>query len=244
MGEPESPTIGIRAYGLKGCLILLKTKSCQNCVLTIPLCRGGRDEATVENRVEIGRRTPPHAPSRAGEETAHPHRRAPRVTRVFFTRMGWPDPNTSWPDPRSRPGWVWRHPDIIMTLVYIVSTQSSYMSVSSQHAMSSSRHQTRRHCGTHLPRHQTWAELSWAEPSWAEPSHELREKILCSGVYVQPDLRLNLGRSSGQNCFDQILAVWNAIWTISDLFPANLIVPDAMVRSDHWDLRLKMAVVN
>jgi hypothetical protein len=49
----ESPIIGIRAYGLKGCLILLKNESCQNYVLTIPLCRGGRDEATVENRVEI-----------------------------------------------------------------------------------------------------------------------------------------------------------------------------------------------
>jgi hypothetical protein len=87
MGEPDSPTIGIRAHGLKGCLILLKNESCQNCVLTIPLCRGRRDEATVENRVEIGRRKRPHAPSRAGEETAHAHRRAPRVTRVFFTRM-------------------------------------------------------------------------------------------------------------------------------------------------------------
>jgi hypothetical protein len=51
MGEPETPTIGIRADGLKGCLILLKNESFQNCVLTIPLCRGGRDEATVENRV-------------------------------------------------------------------------------------------------------------------------------------------------------------------------------------------------
>jgi hypothetical protein len=70
-GEPESPTIGIRAHGLKGCLILLKNESCQNCVLTIPLRRGGRDEATIENRVAIGRRKPPHAPSRAGEETAH-----------------------------------------------------------------------------------------------------------------------------------------------------------------------------
>ena len=62
---------------------LLKTESCQNGILTIPLCRGGRDEATGENRVEIERRKRGHAPSRAGEGTA----RAPRVTRVFFTRM-------------------------------------------------------------------------------------------------------------------------------------------------------------
>jgi hypothetical protein len=100
------------------------------------------------------------------------------------------------------------------------------VSMHSQHAMSASSRQTRQHNGTHLPRHQPRAEPSWAEP---------KDKILCSGVYVQPDLILNLGRSSCQNCFDQILAVWNAIWTISDLFPTNLIVPDAMVRSNHWD---------
>ena len=88
MGEPESPTIGIRADGLKWCLILLKNENCQNYVLTIPLCRGGRDEVTVENRVEIGRQKRPYAPSRAGEVTARAHRRTPRVPRVFFARMG------------------------------------------------------------------------------------------------------------------------------------------------------------
>ena len=41
----------------------LKNESCQNCVLTIPLCRGGRDEATGANGIEIGRRTWPHVPS-------------------------------------------------------------------------------------------------------------------------------------------------------------------------------------
>jgi len=56
-GAGNSPTIGIRAHGLKGCLILLKNKSCQTGVLTIPLYRGGRDEATGENSVKIGRRT-------------------------------------------------------------------------------------------------------------------------------------------------------------------------------------------
>jgi len=116
IGELESPTIGIRAHGLKGCLILLKNESCQNCVLIIPLCRGGRDEATVENRVEIGRLKPPHALSRAGEETAHAHRRAPRVTRVFFTRMTRPEYQMT------RPMWLtriwmtsaWRNYDISM----------------------------------------------------------------------------------------------------------------------------------
>jgi hypothetical protein len=51
------------------------------------MCRGGRDEATVENRIEIARRKRPHAPSRDGEETAPAHRRATRVTRVFFARL-------------------------------------------------------------------------------------------------------------------------------------------------------------
>jgi hypothetical protein len=72
----EFPNNWYQSTWFKGCLILLKNESCHNCVLIIPLCRGGRDEATVENRVEIGRRKPPHA-----------HRRAPRVTRVFFTWM-------------------------------------------------------------------------------------------------------------------------------------------------------------
>jgi len=56
-GCRNSPTIGIRAHGLKGCLILLKNESCHNCVLTIPLCKGGRDEAIGKNGVKIGRRT-------------------------------------------------------------------------------------------------------------------------------------------------------------------------------------------
>jgi hypothetical protein len=43
---------------------LFKNKSCQNYVLTIPLCRGGRDEATGEKGVEIGRRNHPRAPAR------------------------------------------------------------------------------------------------------------------------------------------------------------------------------------
>ena len=65
------PTIGIRADGLKGCLILLKNESCQNYVLNIPLCRGGRDEATGENGVEIERQKRPHTPSHAGEVAGH-----------------------------------------------------------------------------------------------------------------------------------------------------------------------------
>ena len=97
----------------------------------------------------------------------------------------------------------------------------------SQHAMSEPRQQVRPTCN-----------VISREPSQVEPSligAEPRDRILCSRVYVQSDLRLNLSRSSGQNCFDQILAVWNAMWTISDLFPANLIVSNAMVRSDYWD---------
>ena len=99
----------------------------------------------------------------------------------------------------------------------------------SQHVMSATSQLTRQHSGTHQPQ----AEPSRAKRSRAEPRAEGR--IQCSWSYVQPDLRLNLSRSSGQNCFDQILAVWNAIWTIADLFPANLIILDAMVWFDRWD---------
>jgi len=252
MGVTESLTIGIRAHGLKGCLILLKNESCQNCVLTIPLCRGGRDEATGKNGVKIGRRTWSHSPSLSGRAFAHARRRAPRVPRVFFARMGWPNPNTSWPDPHGWLGYEWRQHDIIVMSACTVGMPGMTsawcncdVSMHSRHARSldtsSTSQQTRQQSGTHLPHHQPRAEPSRFE---AEPSREPRDKFLCSRVYVQPDLRLNLGRSSGQNCFDQILAVWNAIWTIADLFPANLIIPNAMVRSDRWDLRPKMAVVN
>ena len=87
MGVPEFPNNWYQSTWFKGCLILLKNESCQNCVLTIPLCRGGRDEATVENRVEIGRRKPLHAPERrlptrtdarhASHASSSPERRLP-----------------------------------------------------------------------------------------------------------------------------------------------------------------------
>ena len=67
---------------------LLKNKSCHNCVLTIPSCREGRDEATGENSVKIGRRKWPHSPSLSGKASAHTHRPAPCAPHGFFTRMG------------------------------------------------------------------------------------------------------------------------------------------------------------
>ena len=161
----------------------------------------------------------------------------PRAPRVFFTRMSWPDPNTSWPDPCEQQTWI-------VTTSWTAAMNRSMQMMASPWCNDDIRIELtsqlpRHHIGTHLTRHQPRAK-----PSWAEPSREPRDRILCSRVYVQPDLRLNLSRWSGQNCFDQILAVWSAIWTIQDMFPANLIIPDAMVRSDRWDSRPKMAVVN
>jgi len=154
---------------------LLKNESCQNYVLTIPLCRGGRDEATGKNGVKIGRRTWPHSPSLSGRASAHARRRAPRV---FFTRMGWPDPNTSWPDPCDWPGYGWRQRDIIVMsacTVGMLGMTSAWckcdVSMHSRHAMSSATsstsQQTRQQSGTHLPHHQPRAEPSWAELRWA-----------------------------------------------------------------------------
>ena len=143
---------------------------------------------------------------------------------------------------------AWCNCDIIMYSSMTMMTSAwcnGDVNMYSRHAMSSATsstgQQTRQQRGTHLPHHQPRAEPRRAE---LEPSCEPRDRIQCSRSYVQPGLRLNLSRASCQNCFDQILAVWNAIWTISDLFPANLIVPDAMVRSDRWDMRPKMTVVN
>jgi hypothetical protein len=180
MGEPESPTIGIRADGLSGVWFLLKNESSQNGVLTIPLCRGGRDEATGENGVKIGRRTWPHSSSLSGRASAHARTRAPRV---FFTRMGWPNPNTSWPDPHGWPGYEWRQHDIIVMSACTVGMPGMTsawckcdVSMHSRHAMSvatsSTSQQTRQQNGTHLPRHQLRAEPRRAELSRAalEPS--------------------------------------------------------------------------
>jgi hypothetical protein len=101
----ESPTIGIRAHGIKGCLILLKNEICQNCVFTIQLCRGGRDQATVENDVEIGRRNRHHAASRAGEVAGHASHASSSPGWADPTRI--PDGPTHMPDPDKD--------DIIMT---------------------------------------------------------------------------------------------------------------------------------
>jgi hypothetical protein len=192
-------------------------------------------------------RTRHHAPARR-----LPTRTDARHASHESSPPGWADPTRIPDDPTYVPDP--EKDDVIMTPVYTVSmhvsAQSSGTSASSQHAMSS---YSQQHINVQsLDTSSLWVPpatspaASRVEPSrvGAEPSREPRDKIMCSRVYVQPDLRLNLGRSSGQNCFDQILAVWNAIWMISDLFPANLIIPDAMVRSDHWDLRPKMAVVN
>ena len=145
IGEPESPTIGISAHGLKGCLILLKNKSCQNCVLTIPLCRGGRDEATVENRVEIGHRK---HPNRRGY-CPRAQMRATRHTRLLrpdgLTRIPY-DP-THVPDRIRMTSSLCKH-DVIMH---------------NQHARAATSQQS----GTHLPRHQPRAELRRAELSRA-----------------------------------------------------------------------------
>jgi hypothetical protein len=162
---------------------LLKNESCHNCVLTIPLCRGGRDEATGKNHVEIGRKKRPYASSRVGGVAGHAHRRAPRVKR--HTRLLHPDGLT-------RPEYQLTRPTC--------QTRIRMMSSWRQHA------QLACHCSVQS------ADMSaqWDPPRHVtrrEPSHEPRDRIQCSGSYVQPDLRLNLGRSSGQNCFDQVLAV-------------------------------------
>jgi hypothetical protein len=97
-GSRNPLTIGIRAHGLKGCLILLKNESCQNYVLTTSLCRGERDEATVENRVEIGRRKRPHAPTRL-----LPTRTDARHASHASSSPGWADPTRIPDDPTHVP---------------------------------------------------------------------------------------------------------------------------------------------
>jgi hypothetical protein len=141
---------------------------------------------------------------------------APRMPHVFFAQMGWPDPTR--PEYQlTRPMWLTR---IMMMssscncgvnmhscMTRMTSTWCNCdVSMHSRHAMSAPSHLTCQHNGTHPPHHQPRAEL--------ESSHELRYRIQCSWSYMQLDLRLNLGRLLGQNCFDQSLDVGNVMWTI------------------------------
>ena len=129
----------------------------------------------------------------------------------------------------TRPTW--------MTWMRMTSSWYNYgISMHSWHAMSSTSQLTCHQCRSRQPRLQA---ANWAKPIGAELSCKLKVMIQCSWSYVQPDLRLNMGCSSGHNCFEQILFVRNAIWMILDLFPANLIIPDVMVWFDYWDLDRK-----
>ena len=133
---------------------LLKNKSCQNCVLTIPLCRGGRDEATGENGVKIGRRK---TAARAGEETAQ-------------------------------------------SACHVSASQQTRQRKSADTSATVNRHIIDQSADT---------SAKWDPPATSlvasraelEPSREPRDRIQCSWFYMQPDLRLNLSRWSGQNCF-------------------------------------------
>jgi len=74
-----------------------KNKSCQNCVLTIPLCRGGRDEATGETASKSKVKNGPtrhHAPARwlaTGTDARHASHAS--------SSPGWADPTRIPVDP-------------------------------------------------------------------------------------------------------------------------------------------------
>jgi hypothetical protein len=188
MGEPELPNNWYQSTWFKGVFDFAQYESCQNCVLTIPLCRGGRDETTGENGVKIGLRTWPHSPSLSGKASAHARRHAPRF---FFAQMGWPDPHV-WP------GYEWRQHDIIVMSACTVGMSGMTsawckcdVSMHSRHAMSAvtslTSQQTRQHSGTHRPRHQPRAEPRQAELSRAEPSRGIRfcaAESTCNRIWV------------------------------------------------------------
>ena len=176
---------------------MLKNESFQNYVLTIPLCTGGRDEATGENGVEIGRRKRPHAPSLSGEVAGHAHRCASRVTRVFFTRRAdptrMPDDPTHVPDPDKddvimtsacRVGMPCQHPVIRHVSVQSSDTSSQWDPPATSSVVSRAE----------LSR----AEWSGAEPSRAEPRADEEDSVqrslratgseIESGPLIRPEL--------------------------------------------------------
>jgi len=125
----ESPTIGIRASsGLKCCLIFARNWKLSKLCLTIPLCRGERDEATGENNVKIRRLTWPHAPTRWLSKRAD----APHAS----SSPGWPNPT-----------WI------PVDLTHVSDPDKDDVSMHRWHAMSVPSQMTRQHSGTHMPRH-------------------------------------------------------------------------------------------
>jgi hypothetical protein len=151
---------------------LPKNKSCQNSVLTIPLCRGGRDEHTGENGAEIERHTCPHTPSRASEAFAYAHRRAP----LDATRLLHPD-GLTWPKYQiNRPMWLTR---IRMTSAW----HNCDVSIPGWHAMSATSQLTRHRSRTHQPRHQPQADLSRAKPRWSRGIGSSVADPMCNRIW-------------------------------------------------------------
>jgi len=135
-------------------------------------------------------------PAYADEVAIHARRRAPRV---FFARMGRPNPNTSWPDPCDWPGyWYWwlQHDVFVMSSCTV--------------------------------------GMLWMTSAWCKHDVSMHNWHAMSAKWDPHAMSSAASRS------DWILAVWNTIWMISDLFLANLIVPDAMVWSDCWDWDQKL----
>jgi hypothetical protein len=138
---------------------------------------------------------------------------------IVLTRQrdGWPRAQTCathhtrllHPDGLTRPECQTTRPTCQTRIRMMSSWRKHDTSMHSWHAMSTSSQQTRhRPVSRHVSKVGPTCHVISREPSLAElsravlePSREPRDTILCSGVYVQPDLRLNLGRSSGQNCF-------------------------------------------
>jgi hypothetical protein len=180
---------------------LLKNENCQNGVFTIPLWRGRRDTTLVKTAQN----------SDVGHGYTHRRGGYPRApTRA--TRLLRPNGLTRPEYQLTQPTWL--------TCMMMTSAWCNYGVI--------------MHCGMPCQRPVSWHVSTMGptnhvisrEPAGLsrvefELSREPRDRIECRWSYVQPVLKLNLGYSSSQNCFEQILAIWNAIWMILDLFPAN-----------------------
>jgi hypothetical protein len=107
------------------------------------------------------------------------------------------------PDGLTRPEYQTARPTCQTRIRMTLSWRKHGASMHSWHTMSASSQLTRKHCGTHLPRHQpraelSWAKLSWAKLSWAEPRVEGEDSVqrslratgseIESGPFIRPEL--------------------------------------------------------
>jgi len=189
-GEPESPTIGIRAYGLSGVWFCSKIKVVKIVFWPYHFIKEEETKPLVKtaSKSDVGNvHTRRHAPAglQATRTDARHASSSPRwadPTRIPVDPIHVPDPDK---DDVSMTQ-LWRHH--AQSACRMTSAWCNYdVIMHSWHVMSAPSQLTRQQSGTHLSRHQPRAEPIWAEPSWSQAtSREVGSSVadpMCNQIW-------------------------------------------------------------